>query len=204
MNQADKARLFEQAQTLFARAGGMTELSESNLLTGLGLTPAIFHENFQGTEEFLVQATRYDLERQKREHQQILAPLSSPVERILTLLRHGIGEMQRTPKTNYAILQQDYPRVWEALLLHLTTYSTPQIHGLLNEGVLKRQFRGDINIGLVTKIILEQMQLILNTAVFPPSRYDLAEVFRSIYLYYIRGICTEEGIQLAAVHFARI
>ncbi|TGD77917.1 TetR/AcrR family transcriptional regulator [Hymenobacter wooponensis] len=204
MTQTDKARLFEQVQALFDRAGGMTELSEDDLITGLGLTPADFQATFQNKEEFLVQAVRYDLERQKREHQQILSQVHSPVERILALLQHGIAEMQRAPKTNYAALQQEYPRVWEALLLHLSTYSTPQIHGLLNEGVLQRQFRGDINIVLVTKIILEQMQLILNTAVFPPSRYDLAEVFRSIYLYYIRGICTEEGIQLAAAHFSRI
>ncbi|QJX46738.1 TetR/AcrR family transcriptional regulator [Hymenobacter taeanensis] len=204
MNQTDKTRLLEQVQVLFNRAGGITELSENDLITGLGLTPDAFQAAFQNKEEFLVQATRYDLERQKREHQQLLAPLGSPVERILALLKHGIAEMQRAPKTDYVALQQECPRVWEVLLLHLSTYSTPQIHGLLNEGVLQRQFRGDINIGLVTKIILEQMQLILNTAVFPPSRYNLAEVFRSIYLYYIRGICTDEGIRLAAAHFARI
>jgi AcrR family transcriptional regulator len=204
MNQTDKAHLFEQAQALFDRAGGITELSDDDLITGLGLTPATFQAAFQSKEDFLVQATHHDLERQKREHRELLAPLANPVERILALLQHGIREMQRAPQTDYTALQRDYPRVWEVLLQHLSTYSAPQIHGLLNEGILQRQFRGDINIVLVTKIILEQMQLILNTSVFPPDRYNLAEVFRSIYLYYIRGICTEEGIQLASAHFARI
>ncbi|TGE09379.1 TetR/AcrR family transcriptional regulator [Hymenobacter fodinae] len=204
MNQTDKARLFEQAQALFHRAGGITELSEADLLTGLELTPAAFQATFHNQEEFLVQVVRFDLERQKQEHQHLLSQLHSPVERILALLQHGIAEMQRAPKTDYIALQREYPRVWEVLLQHLQSYSAPQIHGLLNEGILQRQFRGDINIVLVTKIILEQMQLILNSAVFPPDRYNLAEVFRSIYLYYIRGICTEEGIQLASKHFARI
>ncbi|SNC76839.1 transcriptional regulator, TetR family [Hymenobacter gelipurpurascens] len=204
MNQAAKERLLEQAPSLFARAGGITALSEDGLLSQLGLSATEFQETFQNKDEFVTQAVRFDLDRQKREHQELFARLQSPVERMLGLLQHGIGEMQKAPQTDYVVVQQEHPRVWEMLMQHLANYSAPQIHSLLNEGILLRQFRGDINIELVTKIILEQMNLILNTNVFPPSRYNLAEVFRSIYLYYIRGICTEEGIRLAAAHFARL
>lgn len=204
MNQAAKERLLQQAPALFARAGGITALSEASLLEGLGLSQADFQAAFQSKDEFVTQAMRLDLDRQKREHQELFSRLPSPVERMLALLQHGIGEMQKAPRADFVALQHEHPRAWDMLVQHLTSYSAPQIHSLLNEGILLRQFRGDINIELVTKIILEQMNLILNTSVFPPSRYNLAEVFRSIYLYYIRGICTEEGIQLAAAHFARL
>lgn len=204
MNQATKERLLAQAPSLFARAGGITALSEEELLQSLALSPADFQAAFQTKDEFVTQAVRLDLDRQKREHQELFASLQTPVERMLALLQHGIGEMQKAPQADYEAIQREHPRVWEMLMQHLANYSAPQIHSLLNEGILLRQFRGDINIELVTKIILEQMNLILNTSVFPPSRYNLAEVFRSIYLYYIRGICTEEGIQLAAAHFARL
>ena len=44
----------------------------------------------------------------------------------------------------------------------------------------------------------------LNPHIFPPDRYNMSEVFRSIFLYYIRGICTDEGARIAAGHFARL
>jgi AcrR family transcriptional regulator len=204
MNQLDTARLFEQASALFARAGGITSLSEEGLVSGLGLTPAAFRAHFRDKNDFVTQVIRYDLNRQKQEHEELLSRLSTPVERMLALLQHGIGEMQKAPQTDFMALQKEHPQVLVLLHEHLNSYSTPQIHNLLNDGILQRQFRGDINIGLVTKIIMEQMNLILNTAVFPPSRYNLAEVFRSIYLYYIRGICTDEGIRLASAHFAKL
>jgi hypothetical protein len=45
--------------------------------------------------------------------------------------------------------------------------------------------------------------MVLNPVVFPPERYNLAEVFRSIYLYYIRGICTDAGARVVEAFFAR-
>jgi riboflavin biosynthesis pyrimidine reductase len=69
--------------------------------------------------------------------------------------------------------------------------------------VLEGHFRRDINIQLVTKIIMEQLLRMLNPVVFPPEHYNLAEVFRSLYRYYIRGICTEGGARQAEAFFAR-
>jgi len=57
---------------------------------------------------------------------------------------------------------------------------------------------------LVTKVLAKQLNLLLNPPVFPPDRFNMAEVFRSIFLYYIRGICTDEGARIAAEHFARL
>ena len=45
--------------------------------------------------------------------------------------------------------------------------------------------------------------MMINPKVFPPEKYDLSEVFRSIYLYYVRGICTETGGKLAEAYFAK-
>ena len=87
---------------------------------------------------------------------------------------------------------------------HLNSYSGPQLQQLLNDGIRNRLFRSDINIQLVTKILLEQLNMMLNPQVFPPDRFNMAEVFRSIFLYYIRGICTDEGARIAAEHFARL
>ena len=89
-------------------------------------------------------------------------------------------------------------------MVHLASYSAPQLQQLLNDGIRSRLFRSDINIQLVTKILMEQLNMLLNPQVFPPDRYNMAEVFRSIFLYYIRGICTDEGARIAAEHFARL
>ena len=82
----------------------------------------------------------------------------------------------------------------------LTSYPASQLQQLLNDEIRNRLFRSDINIQLVTKALMEQ----INLPVFPPDRFNMAEVFRNIFLYYIRGICTDERPRIAAEHFARL
>ncbi|QDA60157.1 TetR/AcrR family transcriptional regulator [Hymenobacter jejuensis] len=197
-----KSTLLDEVQQLFHRHG-VRALSEDQIITSLSISPATFYEMFQDKNDLVDQAARHDLERQKREHAAMFAKAGSPVERILLLLQHGIKELRNIPGTLYSEIQQDHPQTWAMMLDHLATYSYPQIHNLLNDGILQKQFRSDINIELVTKIILEQVNLLLNADIFPPSRYNLSEVFRSIYLYYIRGICTDEGFKLVAAHFSK-
>ncbi|GAB2708413.1 hypothetical protein GCM10011495_34710 [Hymenobacter frigidus] len=46
--------------------------------------------------------------------------------------------------------------------------------------------------------------MLLNPSVFPPARFNMAEVLRSIFLYYIRGICTDEEARITAEYFAQL
>ena len=51
---------------------------------------------------------------------------------------------------------------------------------------------------------LERLNMVLNPLIVPSGRFGPAEAFRSIFLHYIRGICTDEGARIAAGHFARL
>lgn len=202
MNLNLKNTLLEEAQQIFLRQD-VTTLSEEQLISLLDVAPATFYGLFQDKNDLVNQTVAHDLERQKREHKALFEQYTTPVEQMLALLSYGIAEMKKSGPMDFLVFQQQHPQAWDTLMQHLATYSYPQVHNLLNNGILQKQFRGDINIELVSKIILEQMNLILNPHVFPPQRYNLAEVFRSIYLYYIRGLCTDEGMKLAASHFSR-
>ena len=144
-----------------------------------------------------------DRERQRREYVALYAQFATAVERLHGLLKLGLRDLAAVPGQFYVDLQTGFPEAWNAMMDHLQSYSAPQLQALLNDGIRSRLFRSDINIQLVTKILLEQVTLMLNPQVFPPDRYNMSEVFRSIFLYYIRGICTDEGARIAAEHFAR-
>lgn len=182
---------------------GLAELSEENMTQWLDISQATFREIFSDLDDFVNQVILFDTERQKTEHRQLLANSQSAVEDIMLLLQNGVKQVKQVNPILYQQLQEDYPQAWQLAQEHLSTYSYPQLHEIINNGVLEGNFRKDINIQLVTKIIMEQLMLMLNPVSFPPSRFNLAEVFRSIFFYYVRGICTDKGAKLAENFFAR-
>jgi AcrR family transcriptional regulator len=197
-----KETILKEALDILKRQG-LEGITAASMMQQLHISQATFKELFAGIEDMVTQVATYDAEVQEAKHRQLLAKSASAVEDIMILLQDGIEELKNTNPILYSQLQERYPAAWEIAQGHLHSYSYPQITGILNKGVLEGHFRRDINIQLVTKVILEQLLMMLNPVVFPPERYNLAEVFRSIYLYYIRGICTESGARLAEAFFAR-
>jgi hypothetical protein len=143
------------------------------------------------------------MERQKRDHARLFAWYASPVERLYGLISYSIQDLLDTPANYYPDLMQ-YPQAAQAMQDYLAQHSTPQLQQLLNEGIRQGLFRSDINIQLVTIILIQQVNIVLTPGIFPAGSFQVAEIFRSIFLYYIRGLCTDQGARLAAEHFARL
>jgi len=194
--------VLQEALNIFKK-NGLENITEAGMMQRLSISQATFREIFTDMNDMVVQVMAYDAELQVEEHRRLLTNSASAVDDILILLKNGIDNLKKTNPVLFTQLQQDYPKAWANSLEHVNSYSYPKVHSILNKGVLEGNFRQDVNLVLVSKIIFEQLYMMLNPLVFPPDRYNLAEVFRSIYLYYIRGICTNNGAKLAEDFFSR-
>ncbi|MCJ8163837.1 TetR/AcrR family transcriptional regulator [Pontibacter sp. E15-1] len=194
--------ILEETLSIF-KAEGIEANSEEDLFRKLDIRKSTYHELFQNKAELVRQVVLFDIDRQKRALAQLLADAQNPVEEIMFLIRNGVTQMQNTHPLYLTDVQQHYPEAWALLQDYLDNYAQRLNAEVINRGILQGYFRKDINLQLVTKIILEQFYMMINPAVFPPERYNLSEVFRSIYLYYVRGICTEQGGKMAEEYFAQ-
>lgn len=185
------------------RSEGIERYSEQELKEKLGIPKQDYNSMFSSKADMVQQVVQYDLQEQERRDQELLRYARNPVEEIMLLLQNGIKDLQSISPAYIMDLQQQHPQVWQMCMNHLSTYNYDLNLGVINKGVVQGYFRKDINLQLVTTIILEQFNLIINPQVFPPDRFDLGEVFRSIYLYYVRGLCTEKGSKLADEYFAK-
>ena len=186
---------------LFKREG-IEANSEAEIIRKLDIRQSTYHELFQNKKDMVMQVVRCDIEQQNRKQQVLLKSASNPVEEIMLLLVDGIKSMKEINPVFIADLQL-YPEAWQVSIENLTSNNQQINAEILNRGILEGYFRRDINLQLVTKIILEQFFMMINPILFPPDKYDLAEVFRSIYLYYVRGICTDHGGKMAEEFFTK-
>ena len=196
-----KDTILQEAITIF-KWEGLGNVTEAYILKKLDISQATFREMFKSIPDLVNKAMEYDLAVQRNEHKHLLAHSPNAVADVMALLLHGINQVKQTNPLYYQQLQQNFPQAWDMGMEHLYSYSYPQVHGIINKGILEGNFRKDINIQLVTKIIMEQLNMLLNPVMFPPDRYNLAEVFRSIFLYYLRGLCTDTGGKHAEHFFA--
>ncbi|GGK89352.1 TetR/AcrR family transcriptional regulator [Rufibacter glacialis] len=197
-----KQTVLQELLTLI-RQEGLSHLNEHEIINRVDISSATFREFFKGgMEDVVTQVVEFDLDCRKKEHELLFAKEPSPLRRLLLVVEQGLTTLRMSQPTVLMEIQQKYPTAWALYWAHSNEYSSYLLYDLLNQGVLQRELRQDLNIQLVTKIMMEQLSMIVNPNTFPPDRFDVAEVFRSVFLYYIRGICTEEGMKKAEEFFA--
>ncbi|WP_207433685.1 TetR/AcrR family transcriptional regulator [Sabulibacter ruber] len=196
-----KQTVLQELLTLI-RHEGLSHLNEQEVITRVDISSATFREFFNGMDDLVTQVVEFDLESRKQEHERLFANEPSPLHRLLLIVQVALESLRMTQPTVLMEIQEKYPNAWRLYWNHSNEYTTYLLHDLLNDGVLQKELRRDLNIQLVTKIMIEQLSMIVNPMVFPPDRYNIAEVFRSVFLYYIRGICTEDGMKKAEDFFA--
>lgn len=189
---------------LIFKKEGIEANSESDIIRKLDIGQSTFKELFSDKTDMIRKTIAFDIEDQKRGHLIVLADAENAVQEIIILLQDGLRTVKQLHPSYVIDLQTYYPEIWQMWIDHFNVYIYHQISEVLNKGIVTGGFRKDINIQLVTKIILEQLNMMLNPGIFPPDRFELAEVFRSTYLYYVRGFCTESGGKIAEQYFSEI
>lgn len=179
-------------------------MHEEQIAVALDLSLLAFRNQFGSKAELVTQVIRRNLERQRYEHDQLFGNLGTPVECLLALLHHSLHELRRSPHYDYHVMRDQYPQAWNAIQDYLEQYSYPLLTRLLQEGIIEGQFRADLNAPFIARIMLAQFSLVVNEQLFPPDYNNLADVYRNIFFYYVRGLCTEEGARLATTHFLRM
>lgn len=186
------------------RQEGIAHYTQEAIISRVSISAATFQENFRDMEDLVGQVLAYDLEHRNREHQRLFEQENSPLRHLLTMVQVGLETLTMEKPDVLKGIMEKYSQTWATFWEQSNTYNSQLVHELLNEGVLQGELRKDINIQLVTKIIIEQVSLTVNPEIFPPEKYNVSEVFRSIFLYYIKGLCADTAIKVADDFFSRL
>ncbi|WP_026462475.1 TetR/AcrR family transcriptional regulator [Adhaeribacter aquaticus] len=193
---AGREALFRKAMSYFYK-NGVKSISGKKICEDFDLSEEDFKIHFKNKEGFLRQAVEFDLEDQKNQEKEVLVNTDNAVEEIIKILRHYTLKIANIHPSYFIQIQYLYPEVWQTYLRHAQMYGYYLFYDLISKGIDQQLLRRDLNIEIVTKVLIEQINVMHNTHLFPKHRYNMGEVFRSIYLFYLRGICTEKGLHKA-------
>ena len=199
----NREKLFKEAMQVYYNER-VRNITKQKIIEQFNLTEEAFFEHFRDKEDFLRQAVDFDLEEKKIEDADIHQTAGNLIEEIILLFRHYTKQLININASYFVQIQHSYPQIWRTYTRHTQMHGYYQFYDLINLGIQQGLFQRSINLEIVTKAMIEQINVMHNTHLFPKHRYNMGEVFRSIFLYYLKGICTEKGSQLADQVFAHL
>jgi hypothetical protein len=69
------------------------------------------------------------------------------------------------------------------------------IYNNIDKGIREGYFRADIHVEIATRLWLLRLNAIFQPQLFPIHEFELAEVYRQMFMHQIRGLATKKGLK---------
>lgn len=184
-------RILDAAMKLFA-GHGIKAVKMDDIANQLNISKRTLYEIYENKETLLFEGVKKYKTLKEQEFQKLLLENQNVMDIMLKIYHIKVDEFKKSCPQFYSDLSK-YPRVVE-LLQQDREGQRQCAMDFMRRGMEEGYFRRDIDISLVSKMFESVAQFIVSNQVY--KNYSIEEIFRSIVLVSLRGICTRKGVDV--------
>lgn len=194
-----RSRIIEEAATMF-RTYGIRAVTMDMLAGQMGISKRTIYENFLDKDELLAGVLKWMNVKQREVLEKTLRESGNVIEAIFRMM----DMMMEHFKNMSPAFQLDIKRYHQDLEQKLNSLNQlPYVKNnelIIEKGIKEGIFRKDLDVKIINKCMLEVLKISIDREIFPPDAFGSKEIVRNVYLNYLRGLCTQKGLDLIDYH----
>ncbi|MBV2246619.1 MAG: TetR/AcrR family transcriptional regulator [Lentimicrobium sp.] len=197
-------KIIEKASELFL-VMGVKNITMDQIASEAGVSKRTIYELFKDKDDLVIQSLREMIIYNNKQMLGIIAQAQHVIEAIFMIIKRETMHRKGYTRIFIEDIRKYYSRVNESLYSckeSLKEFSAS--YTLLEKGIREDIFRKDIQIELVDNFLHELMNLMERSDRIKALNPMPEDILRSIFLPYLRGICTAKGVKLMDQYFENI
>lgn len=192
-NKAETAkRILTTSLELFTRHG-IQFVTMDMIARELGMSKKTLYVHYRKKKELLQACIERRIVEGRTKQRAIMDSASNVVEGMITTMLDSSRELARVNPIFFEEISRYYPTVFRLVQKNRKEDNYQDTVRNLEVGVREGYFEESIDIDIVTKLFLAQIQLISDHDLFPVSEYPRATLIRHVFVRFLKGIATDRG-----------
>lgn len=189
-----KKRIQLKAHEMFMRYG-IRSVSMDDIAFQLGMSKKTLYQYVADKDELVDAVLDHEIG-EGQENCLKCAHSRDAVEEIFLTMEHILEQFRNMNPMVLYDLQKFHFASFQKFLKYKNEFLFDVIRKNLERGIREELYRPEINVDVISRFRLETMMLAFNMDVFPPRKYNLADVTREIIEHYLYGVSTLKGYKL--------
>ncbi|MXV51201.1 TetR family transcriptional regulator [Pedobacter sp. HMF7647] len=189
-----KEHILTETDKLFCRYG-IKSVTMDDIARQLGISKKTIYQFFKDKNELVQVLIAGRMELQECAIDVSIKNSENAVEEIFSSVTEMKQLLSNTNAMLFYDLQKYHPEVWNIFKKFKDTKLKEAIRSNLERGIHENLFRSDINIDILTRLRLEQVERVLS-GMYMTNDYSLVEVMTEITEHFLYGVCSLKGHQL--------
>lgn len=190
-----RERIIEEAAKHF-KIYGIKAVTMDLLAAHLGISKRTIYEVFSDKDEMLVSVLKWMAEKQKELVAKILDDSESAVHAIFRMLETSRDHFQDMSPAFQSDLKKYH---YEVLMKKSEKCEMPDYRSnikVIERGITENHFRSDINPDLVNRCLYSLGRSTMDYDLYPFETFARRDVIKNVFINYLKGISTPEGLRL--------
>jgi len=191
----NRERIIEGAAKLFS-IYGIKAVTMDSLAGHIGMSKRTIYEVFADKDELLIGVLQSMAERQRELVTKVLKESGNAIVAIFKLLEINREHFQNMSPAFQADMKKFHHDV---LMKRADKFDMPDYRNniqVIEQGMKQKLFRKEINADIVNRTLYNLGRSLMDNDIYPFEEFTRREVIGNVFITYLRGISTPEGIEL--------
>ena len=190
-----KNRIVQGAAQLF-KTYGIKSVTMDSLASHLGISKRTIYEVFSDKDDVLISVLQWMEEKQSALVERILDNSENAIIALFRLLESNRDHFQDVSPSFLVDLKRFH---YELLIKNSDKYEIPDFRNsikIIERGIKEKLFRKDINPPIVNRCLYSLGRSMMDYELYPFEEFTRREVIKNVFINYLKGVSTKEGVDL--------
>lgn len=190
-----KSRILFKGTQLFFRYG-IKSVTMDSIASELGISKKTIYQHFPDKDSMVLQVVECFIEEDLKKWEDLDAKYSNVIEKMFKsfeMLKEMLENMN--PRLLYEI-QKYFPQAFQKFIQYKEETTIKKIQLDFSRGIQEGYFRSDIDVELLARLRMAEVDLAFNPDFYPNNKLSLFETQLTFSDIFMRGILTEKGLKL--------
>lgn len=188
-----RERILKTAEELFMKFG-IRSVTMDEIASEPGISKKTIYMHFEDKDAIVHEVATFRMNCEQDISEQIWKEAENPIHEVvkeIEMLQTHITALN--PVVIYD-LKKYYPKTWAVFQQHKQTIFLDITRRNLQEGVKQGLYRPEINIEILSKLRMEEVDFAFDQSVFPSSQFNQFEIHKTFIDHFLRGVLTPKGL----------
>ncbi|MGZ3752629.1 MAG: TetR/AcrR family transcriptional regulator [Mucilaginibacter sp.] len=188
-------RIILGGEELFFKAG-IRSVTMDDIAKHLGMSKKTIYQFFKDKNELVMALVKMKLQEDEDQMSAIINKSGNVIEEMINMMKCSEEIFSRINPIVIHDLQKYHPDAWKQFQSFKADVIVRTLEDLLTKGVKQGYIRSDIDVKIMARMRVAQVEMGFNTDLFPHAEFNMWKVQQQFLEHFNYGICTLKGYKL--------
>jgi TetR/AcrR family transcriptional regulator, cholesterol catabolism regulator len=188
-------RIIQGSEELFLTAG-IKSITMDDIAKHLGMSKKTIYQFFKDKNELVIALVRKKLKEDEDQMAEIISKSGNVIEEMINMMKCSEEIFSRINPIVIHDMQKYHPDAWRQFQNFKSGVLVHTLEELLTKGIEQGYIRPEIDVKIIARMRVNQVELGFNTTIFPVAEFNTWTVQQQFNEHFNYGICTLKGYKL--------